>query len=131
MNRFKKSMFPIVFGAALIVGMPAVAAESALGSKDIEKLAKVAQSPAEHAKVAKHYRLRAESLTEKADRLEREVRQQKASPSPMAQKWPAMVVNARERKEQVAMQARRAAHESLVLAQRHENLAAGDSVSAQ
>jgi hypothetical protein len=124
-------MFSIVFGAALTLGVPAVGAERALESKDIEKLAKVAQSPAEHAKVAKHYRLRAESLTEKADRLEREVREQKASPSPMAQKWPAMVVNARERKEQVAMQARRAAQESLMLAERHEDLAAGESVSAQ
>ena len=40
MNRLKNSMFSMVLGAALIVGVPAVAAERALETKDIEKLAK-------------------------------------------------------------------------------------------
>jgi hypothetical protein len=130
-NKYNKIICSLLFGALLAWG-PAVlrAAEptrnTPLEASEIDKLAKEAKTVAEHARVAFHYDLRGKQLEEKADKIEREIRQQQASPSAMATKWPAMVVNARERRAQTAMQARRAAEECYRLAQHHRTLAGGE-----
>lgn len=125
-RRYTKVMLATMFAGVLMTGAPAARADEAvLEAKAIAKMASEAQSGAEHEKVAKHYRLRAESLEAKANKLETEVRKQKAAPpNSMEAKWPAMIVNARERKERVAMQLRRAAQECYTLAERHSDLAA-------
>jgi hypothetical protein len=100
---------------------PLVAAEKPMEPKQIAQLAKDAQTSSEHAEVAKQYRTHAASLEQKAARYEEQV--QDAGPTrAMEQKWPAMIVNARERKAQLAVQARRAAQESYRLAEHHDKL---------
>jgi hypothetical protein len=98
---------------------------------DLGKLAKRANSPSDHLEVAKMYERRATTLDATADRLERELGREKATPpSVMETRWPAMVVNARERREQLAMQSRRAAEECFRLAAHHRSLA-GDAAASE
>ena len=121
-NRFKKFATSAVWGALMAV-TPAVAAEKPMEPKQIAQLAKDAKTSSEHTEVAKQYRAHATSLEQKAVRFEQEARVQDAGPTrAMEQKWPAMIVNARERKAQLAVQARRAAQESYRLAEHHDKL---------
>ena len=117
-SRWNKTVMAMAFGALLAF------APAATGNDKIAQAAKDAKTSSEHAEVAKQYRDHAMSLEKKAAKLEREARVQDAGPTrALEQKWPAMVVNARERKAQLAVQARRAAQESYVAAERHEKLA--------
>ena len=130
-----QTLFSLALGALLAWSPAAVRGAEPAGTKPldaagIERMAKDAKSPADHARVATQYELRGKSLEERADKIEGEVRQDKAAPSAMATKWPAMVVNARERREQSAMQARRAAEECYRLAQHHRTLA-GDTRASE
>jgi hypothetical protein len=103
--------------AALTLVPGALAGERVPEAKEIGQMAKNAATPADHAKVAQSYAAHANNLDAKAARIEREIEASKPAPkSAMETKWPAMVVNARERKERLAMQARRAAEESRRLA---------------
>ena len=123
-SRYNKMAAALVFGALLALTPAAPAAEKNLEPKKIAQLAKDAKTSTEHAEVAKQYRDHAVSLEKRAVKLENEARVQDAGPTrAMEQKWPAMIVNARERKAQMAVQARRAAQESLALAERHEKIA--------
>jgi hypothetical protein len=86
----------------------------------IEQLAKNAFTAAEHAEVARQYRIRAESFEAKALMHEEEARKLAKQPlPPMAYKWPAMVQRPAEKESLLAMQARRAARESYELADNH------------
>lgn len=124
-SRYRGYMLSAVLGGLMIPVPELRAAQPALDAKAVDRLAVDARSSTEHLSVAKHYRERAKSLEDKASKLERAVREEKTRPqSAMETKWPAMIVNARERKVQIAMQSRRAAQEALALAQRHEKLAA-------
>ena len=77
-------------------------------------------SPAEHAKLAKEYRLRAESFEAQAKKHEAEARKLHARPrSPIAHKWPAMSPEPWVKERQLAMEARRAAKESMEIADNH------------
>ena len=124
----KNTICSILFGVLLAVSPVTVsgaepAKKAPLAAADLERLAQEAKTPADHAVVAKRYEERASSLLEKAEKLENELRRERAAPSAMATKWPAMVNGARERKEQLAMQNRRAAEESTRLARHHRSLA--------
>jgi hypothetical protein len=123
-KRHTKATLSIALAAFLAVLAPgAFAAKPVAEAKEISKMAKEADTPAEHAQVAKQYLLRAKALEAKADEIERDLRDQKNGPhNPMATKWPAMVNGARERQERVAMQTRRAAQESYRLAEHHSKL---------
>lgn len=101
-----------------------------LEAAEIDRMAKSAKSAADHERVAAQYELRGKTLEARADGIEREIRKEQAAPSAMATKWPAMVANARERREQTAMQARRAAEECYRLAAHHRSLA-GDSRASE
>ena len=94
-----------------------------LEAKDIDAIAKTADNPADHARVAKQYLTRAQGLEAKADKLERDLRASASNRSAMDQKWPALMNGMREKKEQNVMQARRAANEARELAQHHSRLA--------
>jgi hypothetical protein len=120
----RQTVLALTLGAFAVMTPGALAVERVLEEKDIAKLAKAAESPADHARVAQQYLWRAKSLEGKADKIERELRSEREGwQPPLATKWPAMVENVRERKERVAMQARRAAKESLELAAQHSKLA--------
>ena len=123
-SRYNKLAATTMFGMLLALTPAAPAAEKTVEPKKIAQLAKDAKTSSEHTEVAKQYREHAVSLEKRAVRFEEEARVQDAGPTrAMEQKWPAMIVNARERKAQMAVQARRAAQESLALAERHEKLA--------
>ena len=123
-RKIKNSILSVTAGAMLALFAPnAMAVERVLEEKEIAKMAREADSPAEHTEVAKQYVWRAEALEAKADKIERELRDEKQGFNQMAHKWPAMVQNQRERKERVAMQARRAATEAMRLAEHHSKLA--------
>jgi hypothetical protein len=112
------------FLGILMALTPVAASEKPVEPRQIAQLAKDAKTSAGHTEVARQYRAHAASLEQKAIRYEQEARVQDAGPTrAMEQKWPAMIVNARERKARLAVQARRAAQESYRLAGRHERLA--------
>ena len=89
----------------------------------LEAMAKEADTPKEHAQVAKQYRLRAEALEAKAAKHEDNARKMRNSTNAMSHKWPAMVNNSWQRESQLAVQARRAAQECHAIAARHVGLA--------
>jgi hypothetical protein len=123
-SRYNKLAATTMFGVLLALTPAAPAAEKTLEPKKIAQLAKDAKTSAEHSEVAKQYRQHAASLEKRAVQFEQEARVQDAGPTrAMEQKWPAMIVNARERKAQMAVQARRAAQESVTLAEHHETVA--------
>jgi hypothetical protein len=114
----------IALAGVLALAPATIAAERGPDSKQVTQMAKNATTPADHEKVARHYLDLSKAQNEKAEKLEQEMKEMKAGPkSPMEVKWPAMVVNARERKERLAMQARRAAQESHRLAEHHSKQA--------
>jgi hypothetical protein len=137
MNRLKnRTVCSFLFGVLLTLGPATVngaepAQTAPREAADLEKLAKRAKTPSDHSEVAKQYERRAVALEAKADRLEREIRAEKAMPpSVMETRWPAMVVNARERRGQLAMQTRRAAEECFRLAAQHRTMA-GDAAESE
>ena len=125
-SRIKTTILTLGVGGLLAL-VPAALSATELNAAGkttaLETLAKEAKTSSEHAEVARQYELRGKGLQAKAESMEREIRQQRANPSAMETKWPAMVANARERREQVAMQTRRAAEESFRLAEHHRTLA--------
>jgi hypothetical protein len=112
------------FALMVSVAAPVKGAEASIEVSKLEALADSADSAKEHAEVAKHYRLRADRFVEQAERHEAEVsRLNKKLHGAMAHKWPSLTRGTVDREKQLAMQSRRAASESLALAERHVQLA--------
>lgn len=96
----------------------------AVDPKNLEALAEKASTPAEHVKVAKEYRLRAEQLDEKAQQHEEEARKLEKRPrTALEYKWPAMGRQPWVEERKLAMQAKRGANEARELADKHQALA--------
>lgn len=94
--------------------------------KQLAQLAKEARTAAEHNRVAALHEKRAEALEAKAKEHEMEATrlESRQGYNPLMHKWPAMARGPIEHQRAKAMQARRAARESLELAARHRELAA-------
>jgi hypothetical protein len=132
-NRWMRNMLYTTLSLTLLFALSFPAAAAAVEQtderglidiKELELLAKEAKTPAEHAAVAKHYRLRAEAFETKAVKHEEEAAKLAKRPRhPLESKWPAMVRNAADRERKLAMQARRAAKECFDLADQHIRLA--------
>jgi hypothetical protein len=102
---------------------PVYAADPVMEVAKLERMAESAQTASEHVEVSKQYRLRAEQFEEKADKHETEAQKLEKQPrSPISHKWPAMSRKPWVKERQLAMHARRAAKESLALADRHLQL---------
>jgi hypothetical protein len=118
---FKQIVTGIVAGVLFAITAAApVAAEPMVDEKKLEVLAKEAKTPADHARVANQYRLRAEAFELKA--IEQEAiaaKEAKRTPNPLAAKWPGMARNTAKQARDKAVQARRAAAECYELASRH------------
>lgn len=82
-------------------------------------LASEARTSADHAKVAKEYRLQAESFEARAAEHDATVSRLSKNPPPIAFKWPSMASPDLVHAKQKAVEARRAARESRELADRH------------
>lgn len=130
-NRWVQLLITSASSLALILTLaaPAAAVEPAkekdlIDANKLALMAREAKTPAEHATVAKHYRLRAEAFEAKAQKHEAEAQKLAARPrNPLEVKWPAMARKSWQRESQLAVQARRAAKESYDLADRHIRLA--------
>lgn len=109
-----------------VVALLALAAPGLAQSADQAQLmarSREARTVSEHADLARHFRLQAESLDARA--AEREAvaaRQARQAPS-ILHKWPSMATGAFTQVKQEALEARRAAQESRGLAERHLRLA--------
>ena len=120
----KFTMAVLVAGTMLLSADYAKASGAPAGAEALERRSMKADSPKEHAQLAKEYRLRAEEFDAKADKhLAKANELRKGSANPMAAKWPGMANSGWQREEQLAMQARRAAEESRQQASRHIDLA--------
>jgi hypothetical protein len=107
---------------ALVVTVAAFGAEPLLETAKLESLAVEARTPAEHATVSRHFRLRAEALDAKAAEHEANVRKLTKSAGAMVHKWPGMAPKSLQMERENAMEARRAARESRNLAEKHLRL---------
>ena len=102
-------------------------AEPVLSAERLHAMAREAKTVKEHAEVSRHYRLRAAALEAEAAKHEADAAAYTRSLGAMQYKWPAMAPRALQTAKQKAVEARGAARESMVLADRHLRL----SVEAQ
>jgi hypothetical protein len=106
-----------------ITAVAPAAAEPMVDEKKLEVMAKEAKSAADHARVAKQYRLRAEAFELKAIEYDAIAgKEAKRTPLGAEVKWPAMGRNTGKQARDKAVQARRAAAENYELAARHAAL---------
>ena len=98
-------------------------AEPMVPAERLQAMAREAKTVKQHAEVAKHSRLQAESLAAEAVKHEREAEKLSNSMGAMRHKWPAMAPKAIHQAKQAALEARRAARESYELADLHQRLA--------
>jgi hypothetical protein len=123
MKSHSSTKLSIALGALLLAATPGFSA-NAPNSKEVAKMAQTANSPSDHANVAKHYLDLSKQHEAKADKLEKELSRYNPGPTAaMEQKWPALMNASRERKERLAMQSRRAAQEARQLAKHHSQRA--------
>jgi hypothetical protein len=109
------------------MALAGTAAHAQQTPESLAAMASKAGSRAEHATVAKHYRLQAQAFEEEAAAHEKRAAKLAATAPSIVHKWPSMASSALNDAKQKALDARRAARESHLLAQRHINL----SVEAQ
>jgi hypothetical protein len=111
--------------AALGLTLSAAEKSSKGEEQEAARLAKAARTADEHRTVARLYQERAAALEEKAKRHEERADSlaRREGYNPMKYKWPAMVQGPIDLERSKAMQARRAARESLALMDRHLRLA--------
>lgn len=132
-NRLRSTIIAATVTVAVsVLALPVRAAEpvdrATMETHRLEALSKDAKTAAQHAAVARQYRLRAEALEAKAVQHEAGARKLKALPRPgMAYKWPAMTARPWEKDEKLARESRQAAQEAYAVADRHLRL----SVEAQ
>jgi hypothetical protein len=108
--------------AMILMGASTLVLGAQTGSeKDLQQMAKSATTSAQHAAVSKQYTLRAEQFEAKAKKHEANAAELAARKNnyAMTHKWPAMIQGPIDREKQLAIEARRAAEESLTLAAKH------------
>lgn len=94
-------------------------------SNQLTAMAKSAKTPDQHLAVAKQYELQAKTFDQKASQHEKRATElrDKQGYNAMQYKWPSMARGQEMRETSLAMQARRAAKESLERAAYHRELA--------
>lgn len=102
-------------------------------AKRLAAMARAAATPAANADVARGYREWAAVLDEKAKNHEAEAEALAKAPgyNAMRYKWPALAAAPAERERRLAMQARRAANEARLTAEKHEARAEGKPAAGQ
>lgn len=137
-RNWTKLILGIAATAALAI-QPAWSAER-VEKEQLQSMAREASTAADHAAVARQYRLHAESHQAQAEALEARVNEMAESRRAMSKKWPAMTSQSYNNAKRDAIEARRAAQENLALAHHHirmtveaqaGNLAAGQHTGSQ
>jgi hypothetical protein len=114
----------------------AVAAEPVepkpVDAKELTAMAKSAKTPEQHLAVAKQYELQAKTFEKKAVQHEQRATELRGKQgyNAMQYKWPSMARGQEMRESSLAMQARRAAKESLERAAYHREMADRANVPA-
>ncbi len=119
MNRKGLGSATALVALTLWMGTPTMAQSNDETPTRLTALAGEARTSAEHAKVAKEYRLQAESFEATAAEYDATVKRLSKNPSPMTYKWPSMASPDLVQAKQKAVEARRAARESRELADHH------------
>ena len=101
--------------AAALVSTPNHAAAQA----PLVAQADVARTSAEHAKVARAFRVQADELQAKADELESHASELARQQGPTTVKWPALSSREYQQAKQQAAEARRGARQNRELAEQH------------
>ena len=109
-------------GIALLLSLPAWAQTTA-SLEAIHARALSANNTAQHATVAKEYRLQGDAFAKKAATHEQEADRLTRASGAMVHKWPAMASRQLQREKALAVEARRAEREARELADRHLRLA--------
>jgi hypothetical protein len=112
----------LLLGASILLSV-GLQAEPVLSAERLHSMAREARTANQHARVSKHYRLRAEALEAEAAKHEATAAEYTRSLGPMRHKWPAMAPRALHEAKRKAVEARQAARESRALAGRHLRLA--------
>jgi hypothetical protein len=109
--------------AAALAGL-SLAAEPVKETPKLEQMANAAVTAEDHARVAKGFRLRAESFEQRAAKHEAEAAKLAKRPLVGPElKWPALARPGLQKEKDAAVQARRAAAEAMALSDRHTRLA--------
>lgn len=111
---------PAVAGLSFALPLAAQAQET---PDRLAALAREARTTRDHADLAKRYRLQAETFDAKAAELEARATRDATTHPGITHKWPAMATQSMTRAKSEAIEARRAARESRLLANRHLRLA--------
>lgn len=122
MNTLKILNWMTTAAMALALTVPA-AAQSLIALEQVHSMAATANSAAKHAEVAKQYRLHAEALDTQATEHEKNVANLTRNTSATVKKWPGMATRQLQNEKAKALEARRAARQTMELADRHVRLA--------
>ncbi|MCS7026520.1 MAG: hypothetical protein NZV14_17110 [Bryobacteraceae bacterium] len=125
-------MIVALTGAAWMVMAAEPADLKPMDAKELSAMAKAARTPEQHLAVAKQYEVQARYFEKKAVAHEQRANElrQKQGYNAMQYKWPSMARGQELRESSLAMQARRAAKESLDRAAYHRNMASGGNAPA-
>jgi hypothetical protein len=110
-------------GAAMMLAAVLAMAQDRASLEPIHERAAGANTAAEHASVAREYRLQSEAFAEKARAHEKEAAQLTKAAGAMAYKWPAMTSRRLHEAKAAAVEARRAQREAKERADHHIRLA--------
>jgi hypothetical protein len=122
MNTVKLRNWTTAAAMALAMTLP-TAAQQLIALEQVHNMAATANTAAKHAEVAKQYRLHAEALEAKAVEHEKNVAAMSRNTSATVKKWPGMATRQLQTEKQKAVEARRAARQTMALADRHMRLA--------
>jgi len=109
--------------AAAVVMAVSVNAQSAAALEEVHAKAVSARTAASHAAVAKEYRLHAQALEAKAAGHEKNVKELTRASGAAVHKWPGLASRQLQNEKASAVETRRAARETMALADRHIRLA--------
>jgi hypothetical protein len=118
----KNTFLTMTIVGGLLAGSTFAAAQS-VAAERLQAMAVAADTPAKHASVARQYRLQAERFEAEAVKHEKDVKDLTRVSGAIVHKWPAMATRQLQTAKDNAIAARRAARESMELADKHIRLA--------
>jgi hypothetical protein len=105
--------------AGLVLSVHDASAQRASGDRDLQAMAREANTVGEHAAVARQFRLEGEAFAAKAAEHEANAARLARSAGPMLHKWPSMAPRTLQIEKDRAVAARRSSEESFRLADQH------------
>jgi len=120
-----------IVATGLVLAAGSASAQRVNERQDLQTMARAASTTAEHASVARQYRLEGEAFAAKASEHEANVNRMTKSAGSIMHKWPSMAPGALRAEKDLAMAARRSSEESFRLADHHLRLSVESLADAQ